>query len=117
MDLNDRFLELTLSETIEKCVLLGSHNHAWKLKTDFKVSDKQFWWLKIAGLTQARAWDELERFANSKKSPIGYEPFVEMCLKVQAPDEAARYVSRCQPEQRPLVLIRLGFVFWRIPPF
>ena len=33
----------------------------------------RFWWLKIDALAGAGEWIELERFAKSKKSPIGYE--------------------------------------------
>jgi hypothetical protein len=35
-----------------------------------------FWWLKLKALAELKDWDGLETFAKSKKSPIGYEPFV-----------------------------------------
>jgi indole-3-glycerol phosphate synthase len=33
----------------------------------------RFWWIKLQGLVEIRDWEELEKFAKSKKSPIGYE--------------------------------------------
>jgi len=41
------------------------------LYTDFR-----FWWIKIKALARNKDWEGLEAFAKSKKSPIGYEPFV-----------------------------------------
>lgn len=45
------------------------------------MPDKRFWWLKVKALAESRNWVELEKFAKSKKSPIGYEVrcFVLMC--------------------------------------
>ena len=46
---------------------------AEQLRKDFKVPDKRFHWIKVRALAESRNWLELERFAKSKKSPIGYE--------------------------------------------
>ena len=62
------------------------------LKSEFKVPEKRFhahaqnstrfkhivlvnryWWMKIKALAETHNWLELEKFANRKKSPIGYE--------------------------------------------
>lgn len=32
----------------------------------------RFWWLKLKALAEKGDWEELEKFAKSKKSPIGY---------------------------------------------
>ena len=55
-----------------------------KLKKEFKVPDKRFWWIKVKALAESRNWVELDRFAKSKKSPIGYE-VGGRCSCVQAP--------------------------------
>jgi hypothetical protein len=39
-------------------------------------TDSRFWWIKIKALARNKDWEGLEAFAKSKKSPIGYEPFV-----------------------------------------
>lgn len=38
--------------------------------------DCRWWYVKLKALTANRDWEGLEAFAKSKKSPIGYEPFV-----------------------------------------
>lgn len=38
--------------------------------------DCRWWWLKLKALAESKDWDGLEAFAKSKKSPIGYEPFI-----------------------------------------
>ena len=40
------------------------------------LTDRRFWWIKIKALARNKDWEGLEAFAKSKKSPIGYEPFV-----------------------------------------
>jgi hypothetical protein len=44
----------------------------------------RFWWIKLKALAKHKDWDGLEAFGKSKKSPIGYEPFVvcfpQLCL-------------------------------------
>lgn len=36
----------------------------------------RWWWLKLKVLVELKDWEGLDAFAKSKKSPIGYEPFV-----------------------------------------
>jgi hypothetical protein len=33
----------------------------------------RFWWVKLRALVEVRDWEQLEKLAKSKKSPIGYE--------------------------------------------
>lgn len=33
----------------------------------------RFWWVKLRALVEVRDWDNLEKLAKSRKSPIGYE--------------------------------------------
>lgn len=32
----------------------------------------RYWWLKLTALAEKEDWEEIEKFAKSKKSPIGY---------------------------------------------
>ena len=66
--------------------------------------------MRLKALVELRDWDSLEKFAKvtkrdmrkrdineiiqEKKSPIGYEPFVDLCIEAKANAEAAKYVSR-----------------------
>lgn len=67
------FAGLSVSETIYRCTVLGQHSKASKARSEFKVPDKRFWWIKVRALVEIRDWENLEKFAKSKKSPIGYE--------------------------------------------
>jgi len=107
-DTNEKFVGLTLSQTIFKCTLLGKDSLATKFKTDYKVPDKRFWWIKLQALVEIRDWENLERLAKSKKSPIGYEPFVDECVKAAAYREAAKYIIKCDLPARPHLFLKIN---------
>lgn len=72
-DIHQSFVGLSVSETIYKCMTEGQASRASKVKSEFKVPDKRYWWIKLRALVEIRDWENLEKFAKSKKSPIGYE--------------------------------------------
>lgn len=81
----------------ETCLLLLKNNEvrlADKFKNDFKIPDKRFWWMKIQSLAHLDDWIELEKFSKSKKSPIGYAPFVDICLEKNNKHEALKYLPK-----------------------
>ncbi|KXS16595.1 hypothetical protein M427DRAFT_110909 [Gonapodya prolifera JEL478] len=90
------FLDATISDTVYRLLVMGQASRAQKIRADFKVPDKRFWWLKLKALVRTSNWEELDRFSRTK-SPIGFAPFVDECLKVNAPKEAAKYVDRIEP--------------------
>ncbi|KAL9934186.1 hypothetical protein V8E36_006642 [Tilletia maclaganii] len=90
-----RFVGLSVNETIRQCLLEGMMRKAEKLRTDWKVPDKRWWQLRVDALASNRDWEGLWAFALSKKSPIGYEPFVSRLVAMGEVDEAVRYVTRC----------------------
>lgn len=65
------FYGASVSETIFQCIALGQVKRAEKLKYDFKVPEKRYWWIMIRALAKMQRWDELETFSKTK-SPIGY---------------------------------------------
>uniref|UniRef100_I3KMA4 Vacuolar protein sorting-associated protein 16 homolog n=1 Tax=Oreochromis niloticus TaxID=8128 RepID=I3KMA4_ORENI len=91
-------LGLSLQVTMETLLSLGLHKQAEQLYKDFRVPDKRYWWLKLKSLAEKEEWDELEKFSKSKKSPIGYLAFVEVCIKCNNKYEAKKYVSKVTPE-------------------
>ncbi|KAG2191805.1 hypothetical protein INT46_001161 [Mucor plumbeus] len=107
-DTQQSFTGLSTSETIYKCTTLGQHNKASKIKTDFKIPDKRFWWVKLRALVEVRDWENLEKLSKSKKSPIGYEPFVEECIKARQYQEASKYILKCDPPVRPMLFVKIG---------
>ncbi|CAG8569116.1 1317_t:CDS:10 [Ambispora gerdemannii] len=103
-----QFVGLSLSETVHKCIMAKESSKADKLRSEFKIPDKRFWWIKLKALVEMREWTELDKLAKSKKSPIGYEPFVEECIKAMQHREAAKYVLKCEPTVRPGLFIKVG---------
>uniref|UniRef100_A0A3Q1GUH0 VPS16 core subunit of CORVET and HOPS complexes n=1 Tax=Acanthochromis polyacanthus TaxID=80966 RepID=A0A3Q1GUH0_9TELE len=70
-----------------------------KAKNEF-AAKVIYWWLKLKSLAEKEEWEELEKFSKSKKSPIGYLAFVEVCIKCNNKYEAKKYVSKVTPEQK-----------------
>uniref|UniRef100_A0AAQ6AH23 Vacuolar protein sorting-associated protein 16 homolog n=1 Tax=Amphiprion ocellaris TaxID=80972 RepID=A0AAQ6AH23_AMPOC len=70
-----------------------------KAKNEF-AAKVTYWWLKLKSLAEKEEWEELEKFSKSKKSPIGYLAFVEVCMKCNNKYEAKKYVSKVTPEQK-----------------
>ncbi|XP_008323608.1 vacuolar protein sorting-associated protein 16 homolog [Cynoglossus semilaevis] len=95
-----RLLGLSLQDTMETLLSSGLHKQADQIYRDFKVPDKRYWWLKLKSLAEKSEWEELEKFSKSKKSPIGYLAFVEVCMKHNNTFEAKKYVSRVTAEQK-----------------
>ena len=56
--------------------------------------------MKLHALTATRDFDGLDAFARSKRSPIGYEPFVRHLVEKGHKKEAATYVPRCDAHKR-----------------
>uniref|UniRef100_A0A3Q1B844 Vacuolar protein sorting-associated protein 16 homolog n=1 Tax=Amphiprion ocellaris TaxID=80972 RepID=A0A3Q1B844_AMPOC len=92
--------EFAAKATMEALLALGLHKQAEQLYRDFRVPDKRYWWLKLKSLAEKEEWEELEKFSKSKKSPIGYLAFVEVCMKCNNKYEAKKYVSKVTPEQK-----------------
>ncbi|KAK9907253.1 hypothetical protein WJX75_000093 [Coccomyxa subellipsoidea] len=98
---NAALLGLSLADTLRQCVRLGNHRAAARLRADFKVSDRRFWWLKLKTLAAAKDWEGLEVFAREKKSPIGIEPFVAAAKQHGAPDATvSRIIARLPDGKR-----------------
>ncbi|KAH6930577.1 hypothetical protein HPB50_014743 [Hyalomma asiaticum] len=70
---NDKFLDLSVHETMQRLMEIREMKLAEELCKDFKMLLPRFWWLKIKVLANEKHWTELEKFSKSKKSPIGYE--------------------------------------------
>lgn len=70
------FAGLSVNDFILVLLAEGFQKRAERVRVDWKVPDKRWWWLKIRALAGNKDWEALEAFAKSKKSPIGYEPFV-----------------------------------------
>ncbi|KAF8637938.1 hypothetical protein AX17_002559 [Amanita inopinata Kibby_2008] len=106
------FFGLSVNETIRVCVMNSMSKRADKIKTDFKVPDKRFWYVKLHALTELGDFEALEAFAKSKRSPIGYEPFVRYLVSKGHSKEAIQYVARCDSPRRVDLYVECGD--WRL---
>ncbi|OCT93499.1 vacuolar protein sorting-associated protein 16 homolog [Xenopus laevis] len=102
------YLDFSLHDTVYNLILEGMHKKAEQLYKEFKIPDKRYWWLKISALSEKEDWEELEKFSKSKKSAIGYLPFVEICMKHHNKLEARKYIGRVAIEQRVKACLLVG---------
>src|SRR5690606_36390743 len=72
----------------------------------------RFWYVKMKALTEAKDFEGLDAFAKSKRSPIGYEPFVRHLLEQGHAKEAAGYVAKCDSPKRADLYAECGE--WRL---
>ncbi|CAF1318391.1 unnamed protein product [Rotaria sordida] len=84
---------LSLVDTLE-ILLINFEKDADILRKDFSVSDKRYWWIKIQAYAKKHAWTQLLEFGKKPTSPIGYEPFIDVCVRSNRLDEARRFVDR-----------------------
>nr|GAT52933.1 vacuolar protein sorting vps16 [Mycena chlorophos] len=102
------FFGLSINETIRACVTNGLSKRADKIKSDFKVADKRFWYVKLQALVDNGDFDGIDAFAKSKRSPIGYEPFVHSLVAAGHSREAIPYVARCDSPKRADLYVDCG---------
>ncbi|XP_015082557.1 protein VACUOLELESS1 [Solanum pennellii] len=103
------FMDSSISDTIRTCIVLGNHRGANRVKTEFKVSEKRWYWLKVFALATIRDWDALEKFSKEKRPPIGYRPFVEACVDANEKGEALKYIPKLtDPRERAEAYARIG---------
>lgn len=72
-DLNDRFVGLSVVETLSKLIKLGHIKRSQKVQTEFKIGDKTYAWTRLRALVSRRDWRELEELSTGRKSAIGWE--------------------------------------------
>ncbi|KFB37904.1 AGAP000529-PA-like protein [Anopheles sinensis] len=102
------FFGLPLHALVRQLLQLGDLRYAEKLKGEFRMPERRFCWLRVRTLAENYQWEELERFARAKKSAIGYEPFVEVCLQQRNVAEAKKYLPRCAEENKLKWYLRAG---------
>lgn len=95
-----KFVGMSVSETIKLCLVHGLSKKADRVKKEWSVPDKRFWYIKLQALTQLGDFDGLAQFVKSKKSPIGYEPIVHHLAETGHPKEALAYVPLVDQRKR-----------------
>ncbi|KAF2582131.1 hypothetical protein F2Q68_00001576 [Brassica cretica] len=65
------FVDSSINDTIRTCIVLRNNRAAAKVKSEFKVSDKRWYWLKTFALATIKDWEALEKFSKEKRPPTG----------------------------------------------
>ncbi|ALC48042.1 Vps16A [Drosophila busckii] len=94
------FRGLSIHDTMLELLKMGQIKEVEKMKNEYRVPDRRYWWMRIITMAEKQNWDELDKFSKSKKSPIGYEPFVDVCLKNNNPTEARKYIARLSAKRK-----------------
>ncbi|XP_078167947.1 vacuoleless1 (VCL1) [Carex rostrata] len=103
------FVDSSISDTIRTCIVMGNHRAALKVKNEFKVSEKRWYWLKAFALATVRDWDALEKFSKEKRPPGGYKPFVQACIDAGEKSEALKYIPKLtDPRDKSEAYARIG---------
>lgn len=72
-DISERFVGLSVNETLSKLIKMGNMKRSLKVQSEFKVTEKTYWWIRLRSLVSRRDWRELEEISKTRKSPIGWE--------------------------------------------
>lgn len=102
------FVGRSLHDTVYFLLVLHETKLADKLRTEYRVTDRRYWWLRIQSLSELGEWTELDKFSKSKKSPIGIEPFVDVCLKHGNRSEAEKYLPKVKDELKVKYYVKAG---------
>jgi len=94
------FLNLSLHETLKLLLKEGEAKTADKLRAEFKINDRKYYWIKIRAFGESKQWTELLHLAKSKKSPIGVGPFIDQCLKYDEKGQATKYLDLLSQEEK-----------------
>jgi len=73
------------TDTVRLCLLSflpSLHDLAKKIKKEFKINDRRYTYIVISAYAQGGRFKELEEYSK-KKSPIGYKPFAEACIRAE----------------------------------
>lgn len=103
------FVGSSVSDTIKTCIAMGNERAANRVRSEFKVPDKRWYWLKTCALATVGNWDALEKFSREKRPPGGYKPFVEACIDAGQKNEAVKYIPKLtDPRERSEAYARMG---------
>ncbi|XP_026473948.1 vacuolar protein sorting-associated protein 16 homolog [Ctenocephalides felis] len=101
------FMGLSIHQTAKALLKLQQIKLADNFKSEYKIPDRRYWWLRIESYAENDEWSELEKFSKARKSPVGYEPFIDVCLKYNNIFEAQKYVSRCKDDLKVKYYVKL----------
>lgn len=94
LNARNEFQGKSVHETFKLLLEKKEYKLAEKLKNDFKMSDRRYFWLKIQHLAEIGDWIELEKFSKMKKGNSSYAAYVDVCLQCNNRTEALKYLPK-----------------------
>lgn len=73
-----KFFNLSVHETLRQLLQDKEYKLCEDMRKDFKVPDKRYYYLKLMTLAEINEWSEIEKLSKAKKSPIGYEVWIDI---------------------------------------
>ncbi|XP_011305829.1 vacuolar protein sorting-associated protein 16 homolog [Fopius arisanus] len=108
--LREQIVGKSVHDTVKLLLLQNEIKLAENLRSEYKIPDRRYWWLRIQCLAEKGLWSDLEKFSKGKKSPIGYEPFIDECLKYGSRLEAKKYLPRVKDELKIKYFAKMGML-------
>jgi len=101
----------SLCDTLYILIKYNKWKEVQHFRSEFKISDRHFAWIKARSLAEQGNWAALDNLAHERKSPIGFLPFVELCQKYISPRaELAKYITKLPDvAQRAELFAQSGF--------
>jgi len=98
------YVNLSLHNTISQLLKDNEVKLADKLRTEFKLSDRKYFWLKLRSFAISEQWTELGALSRSKKTcPLGsFGPFLDVCLEQGEKGQAVKYLPLLQTQEERL---------------
>jgi len=90
----EKYVGLSLSETLSKIIGMRQLARAEKLKTEFQVPPKRFAWIAVRALAKSNQWDELRTMSKVKELVLPLSAFVQVCADNGNKTEALAYIGR-----------------------
>ena len=72
------FVGLTLHQTLEDLVMNDELKTAEKIRSDFKIGDRRFLWIKLIIWARTHKWEEIKKYAKQKKLIIPMPQVVKL---------------------------------------
>lgn len=95
------WISLSLHRTIARLLDIDSHSpRAVKLKSEFKVPETTYTWIRLRALVGKRDWKAIDELIDKgSNGGVRWEAWVEECLNAGGKKSAAKAVDRCRDKR------------------
>ena len=87
------FLGQTLHQTMSDLIQYDEIKLADKLKSDFKLTDRRYAWLKLTTWARSHKWNEIRRYAKQKKLIVPMTQVIKLTKQHGGQEAANEFLS------------------------